>query len=92
MKEIIINKTINITDINNNNKFLLDTWYLGILKYKDINNWKEYKILYLYKDNELYLRPFTKYKCTYFEKIFGFDYDCNNYSSSKIIKIRYIYR
>lgn len=85
MLKFIINKA-RITDINNNN-LLLYNWNNGIIEIKDIQNWKEYKILYLYHNDDLYLRPFYKIECKCFEDLFGFNYNSDNYSSTKIIKI-----
>ena len=41
MLKFIINKA-RVTDINSN-KLLLYNWNNGIIKLKDIQNWKEYK-------------------------------------------------
>ena len=43
--------------------------------------------MYKLSDNSVIVKPAKKYKCSIFEHIFGFGFECENYDPNKIIYI-----
>lgn len=76
-----------LKNILENNSIIIN-WKPAKLISKDISSTKEFKI-YMYKlsDNSVIVKPLEKYKCSIFEHIFGFGFECENYDSNKIIYI-----
>jgi len=61
-------------------------WTSSILYSWDTTTKKEYNVLiYKLTDNAVLMKPLQKYLCSCFEHIFGFDFECSNFSSDKII-------
>ena len=61
-------------------------WTTSILYSWDITTKKIYNVLiYKLTDNAVLMKPVQKYLCSCFEHIFGFDFECNDFSSDKII-------
>ena len=83
-------KGVTIKDINDITLLNDGWWKIGYIKLLDIYNWKSYKIRY-YNSNEgdLYMRPVELYNCNKFEDIFGFGYQCEEFSTDKIIRIKF---
>ena len=76
-----------LKNILENNSIIIN-WTPAKLISKDISSTKEFKI-YMYKlsDNSVIVKPAEKYKCSIFEHIFGFGFECENYDPNKIIYI-----
>ena len=61
-------------------------WTTSILYSWDTTTKKIYNVLiYKLTDNAVLMKPVQKYLCSCFEHIFGFDFECNDFSSDKII-------
>jgi len=61
-------------------------WTPSILYSWDITTKKEYNVLiYKLTDKVVLMKPVQKYLCSHFEYIFGFDFECKDFSSDKII-------
>ena len=61
-------------------------WTSSILYSWDTTTKKNYNVLiYKLTDNAVLMKPVQKYLCSCFEHIFGFDFECSNFSSDKII-------
>ena len=76
-----------LKNILENNSIIIN-WTCANLTCKDISSTKTYNI-YMYKlsDNSVIVKPAEKYKCSVFEHIFGFEFECQNYDPDKIIYI-----
>ena len=76
-----------LKNILENNSIIIN-WTPAKLISKDISSTKEFKI-YMYKlsDNSVIVKPAEKCKCSLFEHIFGFGFECENYDPNKIIYI-----
>ncbi len=91
----IIIKDINFEDINDidylvqkHSNFNINNikWTSGILYSWDITLKKAYNVLmYKLTDNSVLIKPTQKYLCSNFEHIFGFDFECSDFSTDKII-------
>ena len=84
-------KTVYSIDVLKNileNNSIIINWIQDKLICKDISSTKEFNI-YMYKlsDNSVIVKPAKKYKCSIFEHIFGFGFECENYDPNKIIYI-----
>ena len=65
----------------------MDIWYFIFLGY---NYKKNYNVeIYKLTDNTVLMKPVQKYLCSCFEHIFGFDFECSDFSTDKII---YLYK
>ena len=65
-------------------------WTPGILYSWDITTKKKYNVqIYKLTDTVVLMKPNQKYLCSHFEHIFGFDFECKDYDSEKII---YLYK
>ena len=87
--QIFVNKKINVSDIispkEKNSDFIE-----GTISLPDMRKRKKYNVMiYDLKDNTYLLKPIKKYKCLVFEELFGFDYECADFDSEKIIKIKF---
>jgi len=61
-------------------------WTTSVLYSWDTTTKKEYNVLiYKLTDNAVLMKPLQKYLCSCFEHIFGFDFECKDFSSDKII-------
>ena len=61
-------------------------WTTSILYSWDISIKKNYNVLiYKLTDNAVLMKPAQKYLCSCFEHIFGFDFECSDFSTDKII-------
>tara|TARA_B110000114_G_C15082215_1_gene394605 strand:- start:1366 stop:1716 length:351 start_codon:yes stop_codon:yes gene_type:complete len=61
-------------------------WTTSILYSWDITTKKNYNVvIYKLTDNAVLMKPTQKYLCAHFEHIFGFDFECKDFSSEKTI-------
>ena len=89
IKDIDFNKQNDITyltekhpDLNIQNI----KWTTSILYIWDITTKKNYNVeIYKLTDNTVLMKPAQKYLCSCFEHIFGFDFECSDFSIDKII-------
>ena len=93
IKDIDFNKQNDITyltekhpDLNIQNI----RWIPSILYSWDITEKKIYNVeIYKLNDKAVLVKPVEKYLCSCFEHIFGFDFECSDFSTDKII---YLYK
>ena len=93
LREFHITKTngVRIKDIyppESDTLIIEKEWLPGTINKTDISSSKTYEILYTYENELLYVKPAKKYLCRVFEEIFGFGYNCENYSPDKVINMR----
>ena len=61
-------------------------WTHSILYSRDITEKKIYNVeIYKLNDKAVLMKPVEKYLCSGFEHIFGFDFECVDFSTDKII-------
>tara|TARA_B100000482_G_C12426999_1_gene227499 strand:+ start:156 stop:431 length:276 start_codon:yes stop_codon:yes gene_type:complete len=88
--EIFINKSFNVSDIISQEEKKHSNFIKGTINLPDMQKRKKYNVMiYNLKDNTYLLKPIKKYKCLVFEELFGFDYECADFDSEKIIKIKF---
>ena len=89
IKDIDFNKQNDITYLTEKHQnFNIQNikWMTGILYSWDISTKKNYNVLiYKLTDNAVLMKPMQKYLCSSFEHIFGFDFECSDFSTDKII-------
>lgn len=86
-KIFIINpeKGAKLSDINNV-ELLNEKWNQGIIKIRQLNEWKEFNISY-FENNDLFIKPVTFYNSSLFNELFGFKEGESEFNENKIIKL-----